>query len=55
MRFGQFLLHYHAERDHRGLGNTIIDPTDDVGGSEGDIMCKRRLGGLLRHYRREAA
>jgi hypothetical protein len=23
---GQFLKHYHGERNHRGLGNQLIDP-----------------------------
>ena len=31
MLFGQFLLHYHGERNHQGLGNKIIEPGDEVG------------------------
>ena len=52
---GQYLLHYHAERNHQGLGNAIIEPADEVGWDEGDVQCRERLGGILRYYYREAA
>ena len=51
----QFLEHYHAERNHQGLGNRLIDPGDEVGQSQGGIQCRERLGGLLRYYYRDAA
>ena len=51
----QFLLHYHGERNHQGLGNKIIRPNFVEFPSEGAIRCRQRLGGLLRYYYREAA
>ena len=51
----QFLAHYHAERNHQGLGNRILEPGDEVGRHEGDIECRERLGGMLRYYHRRAA
>ena len=52
---GQFLTHFHGERNHQGLDNRLIDPDDDVGCTAGDVRCHERLGGLLRYYHREAA
>jgi hypothetical protein len=51
----KFLVHYHTERNHQGLGNNIIEPGNEVGRSEGEIQCRERLGGLLRYYYRRAA
>ena len=51
----KYLLHYHIERNHQGLNNTIIQAGDDVGSRDGEIQCRERLGGLLRYYYREAA
>jgi len=51
----QFVLHYHAERNHQGLENKIIRPEFPAFPSEGDVCCRKRLGGLLRYYYREAA
>ena len=51
----QFLAHYHAERNHQGLGNQLIDPGEEVGQSLGEVQCRERLGGLLRYYYRDAA
>lgn len=51
----QFLLHYHGERNHQGLGNKIIRPEFLSFPTEGRIQCRKRLGGLLRYYYREAA
>ena len=47
----EYLAHYHAERNHQGLDNELIEPTT-VG--SGDIQCDERLGGLLKYYRRAA-
>jgi len=52
---GQYLLHYHAERSHQGLGNAIIEPNERIGVAIGHVQCRERLGGLLRYYYREAA
>ncbi len=51
----QFLLHYHAERNHCGLDNKIIEPSGEVGRIEGEVNCRERLGGLLHYYYRDAA
>ena len=50
-----FLVHYHIERNHQGLDNTIIDPAEEVGSSQGEVKCRERLGGTLRYYYRDAA
>ena len=46
----QFLTHYHTERNHQSLDNTIIQPGDEAGRHEGDVQCRERLGGMLRYY-----
>jgi len=51
----QFLEHYHAERNHQGLANQILQPGNEVGRGEGPVQCRERLGGLLRYYYRDAA
>jgi hypothetical protein len=50
-----FVAHYHAERNHQGLENKIIQPDPTVSATQGDIVCRERLGGLLKHYHRRAA
>ena len=50
-----YLQHYHAERNHQGLGNQIIEPGDEVGSIAGQVECRDRLGGMLRYYYRDAA
>ncbi len=42
---------YHAERAHQGIGNVTIENVD-VGA--GEIECRERLGGILKHYTRAA-
>ncbi len=51
----QFLEHYHTERNHQSLDNKIIEPDNDVGQTTGEIICRERLGGMLRYYHRTAA
>jgi putative transposase len=50
-----FLAHYHTERNHQGLNNSIIQPDAGIGKSQGEIDCRSRLGGTLRYYYRKAA
>jgi len=50
-----FLEHFHAERNHQGLGNRLIEPGEEVGRLTGDVVCRERVGGMLRYYYREAA
>jgi transposase InsO family protein len=51
----EFLSHFHAERNHQGLGNRLIEPGEQVGRTAGDVACRERLGGMLRYYYRKAA
>ena len=48
----EFVVHYHLERNHQGLGNELIDrvAADTVGA----IRRRPRLGGLLNYYERAA-
>ena len=41
-----FILHYHLERNHQGLGNRLIVPI---------VQRRERLGGMLSYYYRDAA
>jgi putative transposase len=50
-----FLEHYHAERNHQGIGNRLIAAGEEAARATGEIVCRERLGGLLRYYYREAA
>jgi len=50
----EFLTHYHGERNHQGLGNRLIEPKEDVDTRTGRVVCRRRLGGLLKYYYRKA-
>lgn len=51
----EYVEHYHAERNHQGLGNELIDPSDDAAPVAGRIECRERLGGMLKYYHRRAA
>jgi hypothetical protein len=50
-----FLEHFHGERNHQGIGSLLIAPGEEVGRTTGEVACRKRLGGLLRYYHREAA
>ncbi len=50
----EYLEHYHQERPHQGLGNRLISGEPPPNG-KGEIHCRTRLGGLLKHYYRDAA
>jgi putative transposase len=49
----EYVEHYHEERPHQGLGNRLI--TDASPSVDGEVRCRTRLGGLLKHYLRAAA
>jgi len=51
----EYLAHCHAERSRQGLGNRLIEPERNLGGRTGRVLCRQRLGGLLKHYYRVAA
>ena len=50
-----YVAHYHLERNHQGLDNSLVSQVPDSPGNEGSIQCRERLGGILRYYYREAA
>jgi putative transposase len=52
---GELMAHYHRERNHQGLGNNIIQPKLAAFSAVGQVRCRKRLGGTLRYYYREAA
>jgi putative transposase len=47
--------HYNKERPHQGLGNRRIEEPDEPPPEDGPVLCRERLGGLLRSYYRGAA
>ena len=50
----EFVVHNHRERHHQGIGGRLIEfPANET--RAGPVTCRERLGGLLRHYHREAA
>ena len=60
----EYVRYYHDLRPHQGIGNVLLpkpgeDPPDDepvtLPLSLSEIKCETRLGGLLRHYYRDAA
>jgi len=52
---GEFVLHFHTERNHQGLDHRILQPGPEVGRKEGDIVFRERLGGTLKYYYRQGA
>ena len=50
----EFVEHYHRERNHQGLGNRLIMKEGPCLAT-GQIECRRRLGGMLNFYYRQAA
>jgi putative transposase len=52
---GEFLIHYHAERNHQGLRNQLIQQAAESDKSQSEIDCRNRSGGMLRYYYRKAA
>ena len=51
----QYLVHYHAERNHQGLDNRLLAHASDSGSHSGPVRRRARLGGLLSYYYRDAA
>ena len=52
---GEYLAHYHAERNHQGIGNAIPFPDVRARMCAGSAVKSERLGGLLNYYHRQAA
>ena len=51
----EYVDHYHAERNHQGLGNELIESSEDAATCDGSIECRERRGGMLKYYHRSAA
>jgi putative transposase len=55
----EYLVHYHEERPHQGIGNRPPKPHQPAREvsclSMDEIVRRERLGGLLKHYERKAA
>jgi putative transposase len=52
---GEYVEHYHSERNHQGKGDVLLFPRDTKIRRAGPVQCRERLGGLLRYYHQEAA
>jgi putative transposase len=52
---GEYVEHYHAERNHQGKGNVLLFPRGTIIRPDEPVQCRQRLGGLLRYYHRQAA
>ena len=53
---GEFVEHFHAERNHQGKGNVLLFPSNDVRHvlHRRSVFWRERLGGLLKYYCRAA-
>ena len=51
----EYMEHYHIERNHQGLGSSIIHADKNVGKGEGVVKTRSRLGGFLNYNYRAAA
>jgi putative transposase len=53
----EYIEYYHTERPHQGKGNVPLtgSPAPAPESAEGEVFCRERLGGVLRHYFRVAA
>ena len=51
----EYVIHYHGERAHQGLDHQILVPGPEAGQQAGEMVCRERLGGLLKYYHRQAA
>jgi hypothetical protein len=52
---GEFVMHYHHERNHQGRHNALLCPEAPSPRRDGPVECRHRLGGLLKYYHRPAA
>ena len=46
--------HYHHERNHQGLGNQLLSEPPPPPDLDTGVRRRRRVGGLLNYYHREA-
>ena len=50
----EYVVHYHTERNHQGLGNELLTPLPASANDAGPIVSRERLGGILNYYCRAA-
>ena len=50
----EYVEHYHAERNHQGIGNRLIEERDEAAKATGHIVSRTRVGGMLKYYHRAA-
>jgi transposase InsO family protein len=50
----EYVVHYHSERNHQGIGNELID-RPPIQPTRGPVHRRQRMGGILSHYYRSAA
>ena len=46
----EYVVHYHTERNHQGLGNELLTPLPASANDTGPIVSRERLGGILNYY-----
>ena len=51
----EYMVHYHHERNHQGVGNRLLQSTAGISGRSGPVRCSQRLGGMLSFYHRAVA
>jgi putative transposase len=51
----EFVVHYHGERNHQGLGNHLIQPVQRFLAAGTSVCRRQRLGGMLNFYHPAAA
>jgi len=47
---GNYVDHYHGERNHQGLENRLIEHSAARPRQAGPVRRRQRLGGVLNHY-----
>ena len=52
---GEYMAHYHEERNHQGLENRLIRPDLGRAANDGVVHRRPRLGGILNYYYRAPA
>ena len=51
----EYVEHYHWERNHQGLGNRLLERPPPSTDPATEVRRRKRIGGLLNYYHREAA
>jgi putative transposase len=50
-----YVDYYNVDRPHQGMGNRRLTQPAQPPPKEGIVLCRQRLGGLLKSYFRQAA